>query len=55
MARSLLRCIVLLEEMSGYVRPKFDKFRANNAFCGNRERPVYCLPKASIRGRIISV
>jgi hypothetical protein len=55
MARSLLRRVVLLEEMSGDVRPKFNEFRANNAFCGNRERPVYCLPKASIRGRIIGV
>jgi hypothetical protein len=41
--------------MSGDVRPEFDEFRADDAFCGNRERPVYCLPKAPIRSRIVNI
>ena len=36
----LLLRIVFLEDMPGDVRPEFYKFRADNAFRGNRKRPV---------------
>ena len=51
----LLLRMALLEEMSGDVRPEFYEFRAGNAFRGHRERPVNCLPKTPIRGRIVSI
>ncbi len=52
---SLLRRVVLLEQMSGDVRPEFDKFRADHAFCGDGDCPVERLLNSPIRSRVISI
>lgn len=41
--------------MPGDVRPEFDEFRTDDAFCGNCECPVYGLTKAPIRSRIVCI
>ncbi len=54
--RSLLRRrLSPLEEMPGNVWPEFDKLRTDHTFSGHCKRAIYCLPKAAIRSRIISI
>ena len=51
----LWRHLAFLEETPGNVWPEFNKLGADHTFRGNCERPIYGLPKAPVRSRIVGI